>query len=217
MNKREYMDILIDYLSQNVSYEDKIEILRDVEEIIEEGKLSGRSEEQIVNNLGSPKTLVLELKGEEAFFDKSDTDDFIKESINNKKAKRVNLGIKNKVNLEKLNKFKFGEFKGLKSFLRKFVKICMSLLGLLIVIPFTITFITLIITIVILIGVILTGTIFIASVSTSFMFAGIFSMIFMAGGIFMLLNTSRYSMGICKTLLETIRDCIVSKGDVSYE
>lgn len=77
MNKKEYMDILMDYLSDGVTTEEKKEILRDVDEMIEDGKLSGCSEESVVSKLGSPKELVREIKGEDF--------EIIEDSIINKK------------------------------------------------------------------------------------------------------------------------------------
>ncbi|MGL4990815.1 MAG: DUF1700 domain-containing protein [Sarcina sp.] len=113
MNKKEYMDILTDYLSDSVTSEEKQEILRDVEEMIEDGKLSGYSEESVVSKLGSPKELVREIKGddfeiiEDSIINKKELDrklDKIKKSSNNVWEKCKEKFTKTKENL--LNKEK---------------------------------------------------------------------------------------------------------------
>lgn len=62
MNKIDYLEILNDYLSRcNASEEEKLDIVRDIEEMISEGLSSGKSEYEIINDLGSPKKIVAEM------------------------------------------------------------------------------------------------------------------------------------------------------------
>lgn len=62
MNKIDYLEILNDYLNKyNASEEEKLDIVRDIEEMISEGLSSGKSEYEIINDLGSPKKIVAEM------------------------------------------------------------------------------------------------------------------------------------------------------------
>ena len=65
INKVEYLDVLKDYLLEIYSEEESLDILRDYEEYFLNGKLDGKTEEEIILELGSPKKIVQELKEEE--------------------------------------------------------------------------------------------------------------------------------------------------------
>ena len=62
MKRNEYIEILKDYLEQMSTSEiERQDILRDIEEMIEDGLSSGKTEEQVINDLGSPKNIAIEL------------------------------------------------------------------------------------------------------------------------------------------------------------
>lgn len=61
MNKEEFLDILKDYLKGHFSAFEIDDILRDYEEFFINGKLEGKSEEEVANGLGSPKQVATEL------------------------------------------------------------------------------------------------------------------------------------------------------------
>lgn len=65
INKAEYLDVLKDYLLKVYSEEESLDILRDYEEYFLNGKLDGKTEEEIILELGSPKKIVQDLKAEE--------------------------------------------------------------------------------------------------------------------------------------------------------
>lgn len=61
MNKEEFLDILKDYLKGHFSAYEIDDILRDYEEFFINGKLEGKSEEEVAKGLGSPKQVATEL------------------------------------------------------------------------------------------------------------------------------------------------------------
>lgn len=65
MTKVEYLDMLKDYLMKYYSDEEIFEILRDYEEYFLNGKLDGKSEDEIILELGSPKKIVKDLVEED--------------------------------------------------------------------------------------------------------------------------------------------------------
>ncbi len=65
INKVDYLDVLKDYLLKYYSEEESLDILRDYEEYFLNGKLDGKTEEEIILELGSPKKIVQELRAEE--------------------------------------------------------------------------------------------------------------------------------------------------------
>lgn len=64
MNKREFLEILKDYLSNHFSDDEVNDILRDYEEYFIYGEIEGKSDLQIIESLGSPKSIVRDLVGE---------------------------------------------------------------------------------------------------------------------------------------------------------
>lgn len=64
LNKREFLEILKDYLSSNFSNDEVNDILRDYEEYFIDGEIEGKSDIQIIESLGSPKSIVRDLVGE---------------------------------------------------------------------------------------------------------------------------------------------------------
>ena len=65
ITKNDYLDVLRDYLLKFYSEEETLDILRDYEEYFLNGKLDGKTEEEIILELGSPKKIVQEIREEE--------------------------------------------------------------------------------------------------------------------------------------------------------
>ncbi len=61
MNKNDFLDILRDYLKGTFSQLEINDILRDYEEFFLNGELQGKSDEEIIRGLGSPKSIAQEL------------------------------------------------------------------------------------------------------------------------------------------------------------
>lgn len=70
MNKSDFLDILRDYLKGHFSEYEINDIIRDYEEFFLNGELEGKTEEEVILSLGSPKViatdLIMEMKGEES-------------------------------------------------------------------------------------------------------------------------------------------------------
>lgn len=64
LNKREFLEILKDYLSNHFSDDEVNDILRDYEEYFIDGEIEGKSDIQIIESLGSPKSIVRDLVDE---------------------------------------------------------------------------------------------------------------------------------------------------------
>lgn len=65
MNKLDYFDLLNDYLRKYYSIEETQEILRDYEEYFINAKLDNKTDAEIIEELGSPKKIVLNLIDED--------------------------------------------------------------------------------------------------------------------------------------------------------
>lgn len=90
MNKIEFLDILRDYLKGTFSQLEINDILRDYEEFFLNGELQGKSDEEIIRGLGSPKSiaqeLIEEMKGQSPKVENNSGEVFDKV---NKEAKRA--------------------------------------------------------------------------------------------------------------------------------
>lgn len=90
MNKNDFLDILRDYLKGTFSQLEINDILRDYEEFFLNGQLQGKSDEEIIRGLGSPKSIAQELteemKGQSPKAEKNSSEVFEKV---NKEAKRA--------------------------------------------------------------------------------------------------------------------------------
>uniref|UniRef100_UPI00359CB673 DUF1700 domain-containing protein n=1 Tax=Paraclostridium bifermentans TaxID=1490 RepID=UPI00359CB673 len=64
MNKREFLEILKDYLANHFSEDEVNDILRDYEEYFIDGEIEGKSDIEIIQSLGSPKSIVRDLVDE---------------------------------------------------------------------------------------------------------------------------------------------------------
>lgn len=96
MNKKEYLEILRDYLNKDFSKEEVSDILRDYEEYFVDGIIEGKSDIEIISHLGSPKAIaeefVSQIKGEDEPSERKIEGD----SIVNKKVlnKKINKAVK---------------------------------------------------------------------------------------------------------------------------
>lgn len=61
MNKSEFLEILKDYLKKDLSPDEVSDILRDYEEYFVDGVIEGKSDMEIIQGLGSPKSIASEL------------------------------------------------------------------------------------------------------------------------------------------------------------
>ena len=90
MGKNDFLDILRDYLKGTFSQLEINDILRDYEEFFLNGELQGKSDEEIIRGLGSPKSiaqeLIEEMKGQAPINDNNGSEVFDKV---NKEAKRA--------------------------------------------------------------------------------------------------------------------------------
>lgn len=90
MSKNDFLDILRDYLKGTFSQLEINDILRDYEEFFLNGELQGKSDEEIIRGLGSPKSiaqeLIEEMKGQAPINDNNGSEVFDKV---NKEAKRA--------------------------------------------------------------------------------------------------------------------------------
>ncbi|MGL5068534.1 MAG: DUF1700 domain-containing protein [Sarcina sp.] len=234
MNKKEYMDILVDYLSDDVSDAEKYEILRDVEEMIEDGKLSGKSEEEIVSKLGSPKALVREIKGEDfeiidnAIINKEHLEkkvNGIKENIfdffNDVKEKVGNMKdgviLKSKKQKEKIDDYDTTNLKEnirrtrkkSSSILGNILKVMGSIFAFMVAVPFQMALMAFILGAIILIGCAIAVATIVGPVSTSIVFMCIFSIVILIGGILILIAMARWLHGLLKTLVECVKSIFV--------
>lgn len=91
MNRKDFLDILHDYLKGTFSEMEINDILRDYEEFFLNGELEGKGDAEIIKNLGSPKSIAKELIEEMKGPDKVNGQ--YKEKVNTE-AKRVWSGIK---------------------------------------------------------------------------------------------------------------------------
>lgn len=219
MNKKEYMEILIDYLSQNVSIDEKYEILRDVEEMVEDGKLSGRTEEEVVMQLGSPKRLVSELKGEEIFFDKESDDK--NEDIKNLNITDINMDKIKEKTKNRLNfvKEKISEKRGIGVFLmlKCIFSVCINLFGTLMIIPVQIGIVTFLSACIVFTGFGITTALLLSKVSLSLTFACIFAILVIIGTALVFADLFRVSVGFIKILFNNIKRNFIKEEGVKYE
>lgn len=90
MNKNDFLDILRDYLKGTFSQLEINDILRDYEEFFLNGELQGKSDEEIIRGLGSPKSiaqeLIEEMKGQGSAAENNTNEMFEKFNKETKKA-----------------------------------------------------------------------------------------------------------------------------------
>ena len=94
MNKKDFLEILKDYLKGTFSEMEINDILRDYEEFFLNGELEGKSDEEIIKNLGSPKAIAKELIEEiKGGTSENKNGDEVKEKIN-REAKKAWKNVK---------------------------------------------------------------------------------------------------------------------------
>ena len=85
MNKSEFLEILKDYLKKDLSPDEVSDILRDYEEYFVDGLIEGKSDMDIIQGLGSPKSIANELIGQLRENNKKISNKYkIKDKINEK-------------------------------------------------------------------------------------------------------------------------------------
>lgn len=136
MNKREFLEILKDYLSKHFSENEVNDILRDYEEYFVDGEIEGKSDIEIISSLGSPKSIVRDLVGEMKEAKQAETNrklDKVHDGYNKAKIKAKEQFYKGKefVN-EKLTPSLSGEENG---FSTKFIKLLLTILSFVLFIP----------------------------------------------------------------------------------
>ncbi|MCC3867123.1 DUF1700 domain-containing protein [Terrisporobacter mayombei] len=133
MNRKEFLDILRDYLKKDFSEDEINDIIRDYEEYFVNGEIEGKSDLETIAALGSPKLIVRDLTNQTK-------DD---ESKINKKDKIEDIFIKYKRKMKEYC-FKFKDFLDEKltpslnnnnSLSNKGVRVILTLLSLVLIVP----------------------------------------------------------------------------------
>lgn len=136
MSKKEFLEILKDYLSKHFSDNEVNDILRDYEEYFVDGEIEGKSDIEIISSLGSPKSIVRDLVGEMRESKQAEANkkfDKIHDGYNKAKIKAKEQFAKGKdfVN-EKLTPSLSGEENG---FSTKVIKLLLTILSFVLFIP----------------------------------------------------------------------------------
>lgn len=126
MKRNEYIEILKDYLEKMSDSEtERQDILRDIEEMIEDGLSSGKTEEQVINDLGSPKDIAMELTDKLSDTSTTDFDSPNKGFFSKKISLKKQLGMFNDIG--KKSGRKVSVF--IRKILKAIYKICISLVA----------------------------------------------------------------------------------------
>ena len=133
MNRKEFLDILRDYLKKDFSEDEINDIIRDYEEYFVNGEIEGKSDLETIAALGSPKSIARDLTNQIK-------DD---ESKSNKKDKIEDIFIKSKRKMKEYC-FKCKDFLDVKltpslnnenSLSSKGVRVVLTLLSLVLIVP----------------------------------------------------------------------------------
>lgn len=135
MNRKEFLEILRDYLKKGFSEDEINDIIRDYEEYFVDGELEGKSDLETISSLGSPKSIAKEL------IDQINKEERYK--INNKKDKindmYVNIKIKFKETFANSKDFIDEKLtvnlQGSGDLSSKSIKVILFLLSLLLILP----------------------------------------------------------------------------------
>ncbi|MDK2563347.1 DUF1700 domain-containing protein [Romboutsia sedimentorum] len=135
MNKKEFLEILKDYLKKNFSEDEINDILRDYEEYFLEGVIEGKSDIEIIAGLGSPKSIANELISETKnnYSSESSKSDNMKDQFNVFKLRakdkyndlKVEISEKLTPNIQNNNHNKD----------RKWIQVILAILSLILIIP----------------------------------------------------------------------------------
>lgn len=86
LSKQEFLEILRDYLKKDFSDDEVNDIIRDYEEYFVDGIIEGKSDMEIISQLGSPKTIseefVSQIKGDKI---SEDNDQIVNKRVLNSK------------------------------------------------------------------------------------------------------------------------------------
>ncbi|WP_158540624.1 DUF1700 domain-containing protein [Romboutsia weinsteinii] len=135
MNKAEFLEILRDYLKKDLSENEVNDILRDYEEYFVDGLIEGKNDMEIISALGSPKSIsrdiISQIKDNDGV--STSTKDSIEDKIQKGKIKVKEQYKKSKDYIsEKLTPDLEGKGNGFSS---GFIKIVLTILTILIIIP----------------------------------------------------------------------------------
>ena len=103
MRKEDFLEILKDYLKNDFSEDEVIDILRDYEEYFVNGAIEGKSEIEIISSLGSPKEIANELLSESNMKNENKTTGKVESFFIDTKATFKSWSNKFKVNLNDKN------------------------------------------------------------------------------------------------------------------
>ena len=132
MNRKEFLDILRDYLKKYFSENELNDIIRDYEEYFVDGEIEGKSDLETIAALGSPKSIANDLISQMKDKDNNDKKDKIEKMYINLKNKTKEIFFKSKNYIEeKLTPD--SQKKG--SLSNKAVSIILFLLSLALIIP----------------------------------------------------------------------------------
>lgn len=132
MNRKEFLDILRDYLKKYFSENELNDIIRDYEEYFVDGEIEGKSDLETIAALGSPKSIANDLISQMKDKDNNDKKDKIEKMYINLKNKTKEMFFKSKSYIEeKLTPD--SQKKG--SLSNKAVSIILFLLSLALIIP----------------------------------------------------------------------------------
>ena len=135
MNRREFLDILRDYLKNDFQEDEVNDIIRDYEEYFVDGQIEGKSDLVIISALGSPKSIAMDLIGENKFNDKdmNNTNKYKVEELYNK----VKIKVKKSISKGKefFNEKLTAKLDGKSKSSNRLIKLALSLLSLVLIFP----------------------------------------------------------------------------------
>ena len=97
MNRKEFLDILRDYLKKYFSENELNDIIRDYEEYFVDGEIEGKSDLETIAALGSPKSIANDLISQMKDKDNNDKKDKIEKIYINLKKKQKKYFLKVKI------------------------------------------------------------------------------------------------------------------------
>lgn len=218
MNKKEFLEILKDYLDKYFSDDEVNDILRDYEEYFIDGEIEGKSDIQIIEALGSPKAIVRNLVDEMKEGRENNTNkklDKVYDFVNKFKLRVKDLFFKGKdIINDKLTPSLKGDDKGLSTSIIRALLTCLSLTLLFCWILFIIfmgciglTFLFLNVAFIIMLGT--SGPLFILDKSIAFLI--VFSTISVIGFDILFLQIYFYILGFSKKLLKMYKNWLKNK------
>ena len=218
MSKREFLEILKDYLDKYFSKDEVSDILRDYEEYFIDGEIEGKTDIQIIESLGSPKAIVRNLVDEMKAGREDNTNkklDKVYDFLNKVKLRLKDgfIKVKDIIN-DKLTPSLKGDDKGLSTSIIRVLLTCLSLGLLGIWILFIIfmgciglTFLFLNVAFIVMLGT--SGPLFILDKSIAFLI--VFSTISVIGFDILFLQIYFYILGLSKKSLKSYKNWLKNK------